>query len=387
MASRTLVVGAGVIGLAIAERLAAEGDRVTLVDRGEPGGGTSRTSFAWLNGNGKVPPSYQRLNVAGVDAYRALVGRPGTGEWLHLNGRLEWATTPEEKATLDRTVAAMRAQDYPVEPVTVEAARQLEPDLRLDEGAAVWLWPTEGFVVPHLLVEWLLARARSRGVDLATGKDVTGFEVEGGAVRGVRLADGDAIRADRVVISAGRWTGELVRTADVHVPMLPAEQGTLAMGLLGYTSPVPTRLERTISTAAMSVRPDGAPGRYVLQGHGLDHLAVPGTSPDPAGPVGQELLARTRSVLAGFDDASLAELRLGYRSVPEDRVSVIGWAPGLEGLYVVATHSGMTLALLFGDLAAEEIVHDRPQAVLADFRPDRFGRPIDAAAVEARPVH
>ena len=387
MAARTIVVGAGVIGLAIAERLAAEGDRVTLVDRGEPGGGTSRTSFAWLNANSKVPPSYQRLNVAGVDAYRELVGRPGTEAWLHLNGRIEWATTPDEKVTLDRTVAAMRAQDYPVEPLAVEAARRLEPDLRLDDGASVWLWPTEGFVVPQRLVGWLLARARSRGVELATGQEVTGLELDDGSVRGVRLADGSTIAADRVVVSAGRWTGKLVRTADVHVPMLPAEQGTLAMGLLGYTDPVPTRLQRTISTAAMSVRPDGAPGRYVIQGHGLDHLAVPDTSPDPGGPVGQELLARARAILAGFDEASLAELRLGYRSVPEDRVSVIGWAPGVESLYVVATHSGMTLALLFGDLAAEEIVHGRHQAVLADFRPDRFGRPIDAVAVEARPVH
>ena len=387
MAARTIVVGAGVIGLAIAERLAAEGERVTLVDRGQPGGGTSRTSFAWLNANSKVPPSYQRLNVAGVAAYRALAGQPGTEPWLHLNGRLEWATTPDEQATLDRTVAAMRAQDYPVEPLAVEAARELEPDLRLDEGAVVWLWPTEGFVVPHLLIEWLVARARSRGVELATGQDVTGIELAAGSVRGVHLADGSSIPADRVVVAAGRWSGDLVATAGVHLPMLPAEQGTLAMGLLGYTQSAATRLERTISTAAMSVRADGAPGRYVLQGHGLDHLAVPGTSPDPAGPVGQELLARARRVLAGLDDATLAELRLGYRSVPEDRVSVIGWAPDVEGLYVVATHSGMTLALLFGQLGAEEIVHGRRHAMLGDFGPERFGRPIDAVAVEARPIH
>lgn len=387
MAARTIVVGAGVIGLAMAERLAGEGDRVTLVDRGEPGGGTSRTSFAWLNANSKVPPSYQRLNVAGVDAYRALVGRPGTESWLHLNGRIEWATTPDEKAALERTVSAMRAQDYPAEPLAVEAARRLEPGLRLDDDATVWFWPTEGFVVPHLLVEWLLARARSRGVELATHQEVTRLELEAGTVRGVRLADGSSMPADRVVVSAGRWSGELLRTADVHVPMLPAKQGTLAMGLLGYTNPVSTRLQRTISTAAMSVRPDGPTGRYVVQGHGLDHLAVPGTRPDPGGPVAQELLARARSILAGFEDASLDELRLGYRSVPEDRISVIGWAPGVEGLYVVATHSGMTLAILFGDLAAEEVAHGRRLALLTDFRPDRFQRPFDETAVEARPVH
>ena len=56
----TIVVGAGVLGLSVADCLAVRGDRVTIVDRNAPGSGTSRTTFAWLNSNGKVPPSYQR---------------------------------------------------------------------------------------------------------------------------------------------------------------------------------------------------------------------------------------------------------------------------------------------------------------------------------------
>jgi glycine/D-amino acid oxidase-like deaminating enzyme len=385
--NRTIVVGAGVIGLATAERLAAAGDRVTVVDRGEVGGGTSRTSFAWLNSNSKVPPSYQRLNVAGVDAYQALVGHPGTEPWLHLDGRIEWAVTPDEKATLAGVVETMRVQDYPVEPITARAARGLEPDLRLPDDASVHLWPTEGFVIPQLLVGWLLDRARSSGVELAPGRQVVAFELDGATVRGVRLADGKSLRADRVVVCAGRWTTDVLQLAGVDVPMLPAEQGSLSMGLLGYSKPVPTRLRRTISTAAMSVRPDGEPGRFVLQGHGLDHLAVPGSSPDPAGSIGVELLARVRRVLDGFDAASLAELRVGYRAVPQDRVSVVGWAPDVDGLYVIATHSGITLALLLGELAASEVVHGRTEAVLADFRPERFSRSLEAAEVDARPVH
>ena len=387
MAPRTVVVGAGVIGLATAERLAAAGDRVIVVDRGEVGGGTSRTSFGWLNSNSKVPPSYQRLNVAGVDAYRALVGVQGTEPWLHLNGRIEWASTPDEKAMLDRVVEAMRAQEYPVESMTVDAVRSLEPDLRIDDVAEVRLWPTEGFVVPQLLVAWLLARARSSGVEVATGREVVGFESDGGAVRGVRLADGSSIQADRVVACAGRWSGDLLALVDVDIPMQPAQPGSPAMGLLGYSEPVPTRLRRTISTAAMSVRPDAEAGRYVLQGHGLDHLAVPNTSPDPAGSIGEELMARARRIMVGFDDASLAELRVGYRAVPQDRLSVVGWAPGLDGLYIIVTHSGITLAPLLGELAAAEVIGAEEQAVLADFRPDRFSRPLAAAAVEARPVH
>jgi glycine/D-amino acid oxidase-like deaminating enzyme len=52
---------------------------------------------------------------------------------------------------------------------------------------------------------------------------------------------------------------------------------------------------------------------------------------------------------------------------------VVGWAPGADRLYVVVTHSGMTLSLLLGELAANEITTGAEQPILGPFRPDRFG--------------
>lgn len=387
MTARTIVVGAGVLGLSVAEHLAAMGDAVIVVDLGGPGGGTSRTSFAWLNGNSKVPPSYQRLNVEGVERYRELIGRPGTDAWLHLNGRIEWGVGAAETARIAGVAEVMRAQDYPVREITAAAARGLEPDLKVPDGAGVWLWPSEGFVIPPLYLEWLLARATSRGVRLATGREVAGFDLDGGVVRGVIGADGQTFRADRVVTCVGRCTQSLLATVGVHVPMEPAVKGGPALGQLGYSTPVPTRLSRAISTPQISVRPDTPAGRYVLQGHALDRLAEPGSNPDPDGEVGRQILALARSVLVGFDDARLDDLRVGYRAVPADRVTVAGWAPGLAGLYVVATHSGYTLALRLGELVGREVAEGTDEPALADFRPARFAAPVEAAAILSRPVH
>ena len=222
---------------------------------------------------------------------------------------------------------------------------------------------------------------------IRTGREVVGFDLDGSTVRGVRFDDGSSLRADRVVSCVGRWTAPLVATVDVEVPMQPLVPGSPALGLLGYSTNVPTRLTRTISTPTLSVRSDTPPGRYVLQRHGLDHLAVPGSEPDPNGEIGHEILARARSILAGFEDARLAELRIGYRSVPADRVTVAGWAPDVDGLYILTTHSGYTLALHLGELVAREVAEGVEESALADFRPDRFGRLLDAAEVEARPVH
>src|SRR6266542_1880217 len=67
-----VVVGAGVVGASIAYRLARSGARVTLVDRGTPGRGTSANSFAWVNANDKPPRAYHRLNAESVVAHRRL---------------------------------------------------------------------------------------------------------------------------------------------------------------------------------------------------------------------------------------------------------------------------------------------------------------------------
>ena len=56
------VIGAGVIGAAVAQRLAEKGVAVILLDRAEPGSGTTAASYAWVNANRKLPRAYFDLS-------------------------------------------------------------------------------------------------------------------------------------------------------------------------------------------------------------------------------------------------------------------------------------------------------------------------------------
>src|SRR5436189_3924604 len=95
-APEVAVIGAGVVGTAIAYRLVRAGAHVTLIDRGAPGQGTSASSFAWINSNDKPPLAYHRLNAESVVAHRRLRDdvaadlekTPGHygGTWLHEGG-------------------------------------------------------------------------------------------------------------------------------------------------------------------------------------------------------------------------------------------------------------------------------------------------------------
>ena len=60
------------------------------------------------------------------------------------------------------------------------------------------------------------------------------------------------------------------------------------------------------------------------------------------------------------------------RSVATDGLPVAGYAPGVEGLYLLVTHSGATLAAILGRLVASELL-GRHETKLETWRPARFG--------------
>ena len=66
------------------------------------------------------------------------------------------------------------------------------------------------------------------------------------------------------------------------------------------------------------------------------------------------------------------ELAIGVRAYPQDGKTLAGALPGAEGLYLIATHSGITLAPALGRLMAETIVDGRAPEPLQPFSLERF---------------
>ena len=76
------VIGAGVLGVCVAARLAEAGIAVTLLEQERPGHAATRSSFAWLNANDKAPRAYHDLNHAGMRAWAALsASRRSASSW------------------------------------------------------------------------------------------------------------------------------------------------------------------------------------------------------------------------------------------------------------------------------------------------------------------
>ena len=87
------------------------------------------------------------------------------------------------------------------------------------------------------------------------------------------------------------------------------------------------------------------------------------------------LLRRAARLLPGLDVDALAPRArafIGVRPMPEDGLTIAGPLPGVAGMHVIVTHSGVTLGPHLGRLVAAEIANGEVAGVLAPFRPGRF---------------
>ena len=366
MAEQVVVIGAGVYGAAVTAELARRGARVTVVDSGAPGAGTSGATFSWTNSCGKQPRAYHDLSVAAMEAHQRLARDLPGSDWYHGGGNLEWGGSDAERGQLRGKVDSVLGYGYEVRWLTRAEVLRLEPDMNPAELPAdeIAYFPSEGWIEPVRMIGSLLSTA---GAERVWGDGVTGVDVSGGLARCVRLASGRRLPADAVVNCAGPGAAGVARLAGLDLPMRNTR------GVLIYTSPVAVAVSRVIHAPHVHLRPDGA-GRLLLHTHDIDDAAhAPGDggiSVDQAA-VGK-VVAAGRVLYPGLAAASVESVRVGVRPIPGDGLPVLGRAPGLPNFYFAVSHSGATLSVHAGALVAGEVLGEDHSGQLAAFRFGRF---------------
>lgn len=196
-----IVVGAGVFGASLADRLAGERWQVTLVDRDEPGhkraesGGESRLircshgADAW----------YARSAWRARDLWREL--ERDTGTELLVESGLAWFARRDHGWEAD-SERVLREAGIPVERLAPERAADLFPSLHTDDLAFVLYEPAAGILRARACTRALVERARGRGAHLERAE----ARPDGAAVV---LGDGRRLQADTVVWACGAWLPRL----------------------------------------------------------------------------------------------------------------------------------------------------------------------------------
>lgn len=374
--TRVVVIGGGIVGASIALGLAKRGAQVRLLEAKTLGSGTTSTSLGWTNANGKEPDSYYAINKAGMEAHRKFAeGAPGAANWYGNTGHLEIATEPSHERHLRRRANALVSRDYRVEELTVEEARGLEPALYVPNDARALLYfPDEGHIYPLLYLAEVVSQLRAAGGEVTEHAQVCGFDsTPTGPV--VCTDDGERYYTDQVVVAAGRWTDHITELTGGDVPLVDfTHAGDITVGYLARTNALPVKLSRLVTTPSVNTRPDGG-GRLLLQALDLDESAEPTHVPEVDSTLASEFLTRLQAVLYGSTGAQIEEILVGRRAMPADGKTIASPVPGVEWMYAVATHSGVTLAPYLGSAVADEVLGETAP-LLEDFRLSRFTKKV-----------
>ena len=353
MTKRVIVIGSGIIGASIAYHLAKGGAEVTVIEADEPGGVATRASWAWINASWGNPEPYFRLRLRSIAHWHRMQSEIPQ---LAINwcGGLIWDIPPAE---LDAYAAERALWGQPLRKVGRGEIHVIEPNLTTvtDYG---YFAPGEGMLEPLAATKVLLDAAQALGAEVLAETPVKWLAEEHGRVVGV-MTDVGVIHADETVVAAGASSAHLIDSVGLTFRM------TAPAGLLSHSKPAPKLLNGLVMTPGLHIR-QTAEGRIVA---GTDFAGA-----DPEGnaeALARDLQAKVEAMVQGAEGLGLDFLTVGYRPTPADGFSAIGRPHSKHGLYLVVTHSGVTLAAALGLFAATELLSGTRDPLLATFSPDR----------------
>jgi D-amino-acid dehydrogenase len=409
-----IVLGAGIVGTAIALHLVRRGLSVALVDRRGPGEETSYGNAGIIEGNTIFPPTFPRgLTALGrialkraseanyhlgflpkvapwLMAYRAFsrparlaetarVMRPlfqravtsheklmadasasylmrKTG-WLKIyRGDASFAATAREREVAEQLGIPIRALD-------LDGARMLEPALNPVFRHALHWEGAASISNPLALTRAYAARFTARGGVVLTG-DARSLHREGARWR-VDTAEGP-VDAYEAVIALGPWTPDVLAPLGIALPMAVKRGYHLHFRPHGNAS-----LARPILDADVG---------YCLapmeQGIRVTTGAEFADRDAPATPVQLDRLMPAAKELFPLDEPAETKPWMGSRPCFADSRPVIGPAPGHPSLWLAFGHAhwGLTLSAITGRLVADLIMKTAPVVDPAPFSAERFSR-------------
>jgi glycine/D-amino acid oxidase-like deaminating enzyme len=365
---RVAVIGGGVIGVSSAYHLARSGAKVCLATEGSLASGASGRSLSWLNSAAIRSEHYHRLRMVGIDRYRALFAHHPNQDWLRFDGGLNWQSY-DEAESVSKIHAHQLAQGYDSHLLTPDEVEVRIPGVdpaAIPALGAIWN-PGEGWVDLPSLINHLSEDLVGRGGELITNAGEATVTTSGGRVSGVMTERHGVIEVDAVLLATGAKTPSMVAQFGVTIP------DATTRALLVRTRPVQTQLRAVLNTPRVSLRPTPDGGLAVDSDWTEPHIEVrgDGTSRIPAEIV-EQLLAEASRVLGGSPLLTADSQGIGPKPIPGDGEPVLGRLGDISGLHIAFTHSGATLALIVGELLAQQIISGQPHPLLRPYSPHRF---------------
>lgn len=374
-----VVIGAGIMGCAIAEGLARGGRRVVLLDRGEPGGEASSAAAGLLQPEAgrEAGPQLLALWLHSLNKYPDFVAnvRETTQAAFDFRicGRLVVALTEAEEGALRQRAADQDAAGIPYQWLDAVDLRSLEPALTPAARAALY-YPRHGLVDNARLTAALASAAARCGVLVRAYEPALGIHAHAGRIAGVETPR-ERYAADVVINCAGAWAATFAPTNDLprgtttasedaaRLPIVRPAKGEI-ISLLTRVRPVERVV--SISSASISARSDGR----VIVGATVRDMGYDKTL--SADGVARMLDAAFTAVPA-LREARFQDAWTGLRPKTPDDEPIIG-PDELPGLFWATGHykMGILSAPATAEIVVAQVEGREPPVAVDQLGPGRF---------------
>ncbi len=359
----TLVLGGGVVGMAIAYGLVGTGERVRLLDEGDDAFRAARGNFGlvWVQGKGLGNPDYARWTLAAAKRWPAfaqeLESMTGIDVELSQIGGLTMCLDDQELADRAASLESLKQSlggQYAYEILDAKALKTISPLVGPDVVGAVFC-PLDGHLSPLRLLHALVRGFESRGGELVAGERVDRIEQRSGAFH-VRAGNTEHV-AGRVVLAAGLGNRVLAPMVGLRAPVQPNRGQIL----------VSERLQPFLRHPSLYVRQTG---EGVLQiGDSKEDVGFNDST--SLAQLSRIALRATRCfpILA---NVNVVRTWGALRVMSPDGFPIYQASSACPGAFLVTCHSGITLASLHAGPIVEWVRGGAEPSDIKGFKAERF---------------
>ncbi|MGB5960594.1 MAG: glycine oxidase ThiO [Coleofasciculaceae cyanobacterium] len=350
-AREILIIGGGVIGLAIAIELKLRGAGVTVVSRNGQQAST-------LAAAGMLAPFAEAI-PAGPMLDLCLRSRSLYPQWCYkleqLTGMPSGYLPCGILSPVYNTPANLSNTDAWLDKKSIHL---YQPGLG-SEVVGGWWYPEDGQVDNRALAQVLRLAAQELGVEIQEGVEVEAIEQQNRQIRAVKTSIGE-LQANHYVLATGAWSNQLL-----PIPVQPKKGQMLSVIAPGNHQP---SLQRVLYGSDVYIVPR-RDGRVIIGATVEDVGWTPGNT--PAGI--QKLLSQAMRLYPQLQDWSIDECWWGFRPATPDELPILGESP-CHNLSLAIGHyrNGILLAPITAQLIADRLESEKSEPLLDHFRYDRF---------------
>ena len=369
-----LIIGAGVMGASIAYQLSKKTrKRITVVDQSPPLGGMSGRTF------GQIRLHYSNallleMAMRGVQFFKNWKTEVGYGDPGYVPMGYLLIVVEKQLEALQRNIDLASSLGIKTAFVDPAQIKKIEPALNVTGLVGGVHDPAGGYIdVTRILLSFLTA-AQEQGVRLMSNVRVESIETKNGKLTGVGTEQGK-IEAPIVINVTGAWANELFDPLGISLPMEPRRLDTMYLRQPAGGAQIGCCI--TDGNSNIVIRPD--------MGRDLLAAAYPPDMPLAVNPAeasndqgdAEHMLRIRRSLaerLPDFVDAVPVRSVSGAYDITPDWHPIVGWVPGIEGLFLATGFSGhgLKLAPAIGETVSSMVLGETAPFDIHPLRFERF---------------